>query len=242
MILKKIYDENTKTQRVWYDSSMIAYTEMVEDEFENKGDLYVTFKNGSTYVYKDVSLSDYVLFVGGGTDASQGKALNKIIKSKYEFEKGAEKNVTELFEEMERLSLLEMEANDVSNTYCIFGEDDYTDIELEINYWPIINKLISDDVKFLICGESIFDLKVQDYLFDVIGLDSKSVIIYHQGESANFINTSAIEFVNGYDDEEKMFDDMILKSADSIAFVRTANDINKTSRNILKRNLLTTIG
>ena len=45
MILKKIYDEKTKTQKVWYDSTMIVYTEMVENECENKGDLYVTFKN-----------------------------------------------------------------------------------------------------------------------------------------------------------------------------------------------------
>ena len=35
----KVYNEEERTQKVWYDSSMIAYTELVEDEFENKGDL-----------------------------------------------------------------------------------------------------------------------------------------------------------------------------------------------------------
>ena len=35
MIIKKVYDENSHTQRVWYNSTMIAYTEMVEDENEN---------------------------------------------------------------------------------------------------------------------------------------------------------------------------------------------------------------
>ena len=102
MILKKIYDEKTKTQKVWYDSTMIVYTEMVEDECENKGDLYVTFKNGSTYVYRDVAFEDYILFIAGGTDASQGKTLNKVIKSKYEFEKDEQKNVRGVRETVRR--------------------------------------------------------------------------------------------------------------------------------------------
>ena len=87
MILRKIYDEKTKTQKVWYDSTMLLYSEMVENELENSGNLYVTFKNGTTYVYKNVRFEDYVLFVAGGTDASQGKTLNKVIKNQYEYEK-----------------------------------------------------------------------------------------------------------------------------------------------------------
>ena len=87
MILEKCYNKETLTQSVWYDSSMIFFSEMVEDPNINKGDLFVTFKNGSVYKYKDVSFEDYIVFMNGGTDASQGKALNKIIKSKYEYEK-----------------------------------------------------------------------------------------------------------------------------------------------------------
>ena len=79
MILKKSYNNETATQSVWYDSSMIFYSEMVEDPDSNKGDLYITFKNGSVYKYKDVSYEDYIIFMNGGTDASQGKALNKTI-------------------------------------------------------------------------------------------------------------------------------------------------------------------
>ena len=45
MILKKIYLEEEKIQKVWYDSSMIVYSEMKENEFENIGDLTVTFKS-----------------------------------------------------------------------------------------------------------------------------------------------------------------------------------------------------
>ena len=85
MILKKKYLEEERKQQVWYDSSMISYSEMREDEFENKGELIIIFKNGTVYSYKDVSFEDYLVFIGGGTDASQGKTLNKVIKGKYPY-------------------------------------------------------------------------------------------------------------------------------------------------------------
>ena len=77
---------------------------MVESPTDNKGDLYVTFKTGATYLYKDVAFEDYVLFIGGGTDFSQGKTLNKIIKPKYQVEK-MEKGPTiqELNEQLETI-------------------------------------------------------------------------------------------------------------------------------------------
>ena len=93
MILKKKYIEDKKTQQVWYDSTMLSYSEMREDEFENKGELIIIFKNGTAYSYKDVSFEDYLIFLGGGTDASQGKTLNKIIKGKYEYEKITDFNI-----------------------------------------------------------------------------------------------------------------------------------------------------
>ena len=36
MLLYKYYDETKKEQEAWYDSSMIAYTRMTEDEFEKQ--------------------------------------------------------------------------------------------------------------------------------------------------------------------------------------------------------------
>ena len=48
MLIKKIYNEETKTEKAWFDSSMFFHTVMIEDPAENKGDLYVTFKNGAT--------------------------------------------------------------------------------------------------------------------------------------------------------------------------------------------------
>ena len=102
MILKKIYDEKTKTQKVWYDSSMIKYSEMVENENENSGNLFITFNNGTTYVYKNVRFEDYVLFISGGTDISQGKTLNKVIKGKYEYEKIGNADLNKINEELNK--------------------------------------------------------------------------------------------------------------------------------------------
>jgi hypothetical protein len=87
MLLTKFYDEAKKTEEAWFDSTMIIYTKMVEDPNENKGELYITYKGGATYVYHDVTFQDYVVFIGGGTDGSHGKTINKIIKGAYEFEK-----------------------------------------------------------------------------------------------------------------------------------------------------------
>ena len=50
MLLKKIYNTETKTEKAWYDSSMFYYTKAVEHDDTNTVDLYVTFKNGATYV------------------------------------------------------------------------------------------------------------------------------------------------------------------------------------------------
>lgn len=104
MLRYKYYDEREKTEHTWIDSSSIFYTKMVESPTDNKGDLYVTFKTGATYLYKDVAFEDYVLFIGGGTDFSQGKTLNKIIKPKYQVEK-MEKGPTiqELNEQLETI-------------------------------------------------------------------------------------------------------------------------------------------
>ena len=103
-ILGKIYDEQTKTDRVWYQSSNVFYSKFVENDNDNYGQLYVTFKNGATYHYKDVDMpTDYILFKNGGIDASQGKTLNKLIKGKYEFERVGDENITVLQEELDKL-------------------------------------------------------------------------------------------------------------------------------------------
>lgn len=110
MILVSKYDETEKTDVVFYESSNIYYSKAVEHKDDNFVDLYVTFKNGATYLYKDVDMvKDYVMFKHGGLDGSQGKALNKFIKPKYEFEKVDNANMELLKEEYMKLKYPEQE-------------------------------------------------------------------------------------------------------------------------------------
>lgn len=99
MILFRQFDEENKIDRVWYDSSNIVYSEC-DDKENSLKTLRVVFKNGATYQYKDVNVNDYVMFVHGGLDGSNGKALNKFIKPKCEFERIADTDVAELTNQM----------------------------------------------------------------------------------------------------------------------------------------------
>ena len=116
MIIKKYYDEKEKADEVWYDSSMIYYTKFVEDENENKGNLFVTFKNGTLYVYKSVAYGDYLVFKNGGTSASsQGKALNSIIKPMYEYENLGSQDMESLKRRLDEIVEMEKENEDLKS-------------------------------------------------------------------------------------------------------------------------------
>jgi len=83
----ELYTKNKKGEdvdKVWFQSSNVKYCECIDYDNQLKT-LIVVFNNGSQYKYKDVSVTQYLLFRDA---ASQGKALNEYIKSKgYEFEK-----------------------------------------------------------------------------------------------------------------------------------------------------------
>lgn len=241
MILKKVYNPEERVQKVWYDSSMIAYTEMIEDEFENKGDLHVTFKNGSTYIYKDVSLEDYILFIGGGTDASQGKTLNKVIKSKYEFEKGENKDVQKLFELMNALN--ELKENDKSQTFFISGHRDITETEFEINYIPKINEVLHnyDNPIFIMGDYQGVDIMAQNYLMDIVGIEPEKVFVYHMFETPRNCNSKIINKIGGFQSDDERDEAMTAASSFDIAFIRDNNVITGTGKNILRRYKLITI-
>ena len=83
MVTFRYYDKEKRVDHVWYESSNILYSEC-DDNKDDFKTLRITFKNGSTYQYKDVDVNDYVLFAAGGADASNGKAFYKYIK-KYDF-------------------------------------------------------------------------------------------------------------------------------------------------------------
>lgn len=240
MVLKKIYDEKTKTQKAWFDSTMIFYTEMVEYENENKGDLFVTFKNGTTYKYTGVSFEDYVLFIGGGTDASQGKTLNKVIKSKYEYEKIGDADLDKLREEMNRV---EEVVNDIQNTYFISGHRNITDAEFEINYEPAINWALHEnqEAKFVIGDCDGVDIMAQNYLMDTIMLDPSRVTVYHMFESPRNKHELITKTVGGFKSDEERDAAMTNASIKDIAFVRDITKISGTAQNILRRKKLQTL-
>lgn len=100
MIILRKYDKEKRLDRVWYQSSHIIYSECEDKENDFKT-LKIVFKGGKTYVYKGVDVNDYVMFVHGGIDGSNGKALNKFIIPKCECEKVADTDLTELQKELE---------------------------------------------------------------------------------------------------------------------------------------------
>lgn len=74
--LLSVYEDSI--DKAWYDSSNVKYSECIDNDNKPKT-LKVVFANGSQYQYDDVDVRDYLLF---REDTSQGKAINKYIKSK----------------------------------------------------------------------------------------------------------------------------------------------------------------
>lgn len=237
MLIKKHYDEKTRTERAWFDSSMFYHTRMVEDEFENKGNLYVTFKNGATYLYKDVRFEDYVLLIAGGTDASQGKTLNKLIKGKYEFERVEDLVIADLQADLEKLNEV---VNEKYNTYFISGHREITEQEFEINYKLAIDNAICEnpDCKFIIGDYWGCDLMAQEYLLDVLNIDPSRVTVYHMLDTPRYKNDKVVNFKGGYKSDEERDSAMTNDSFADIAFVRDWTKLSGTAQNILRRHRL----
>ena len=237
MLLKKIYNAETKTEKAWYDSSMFYYTKAVEHDDTNTVDLYVTFKNGATYVYKNVLLSDYVLLIGGGTDASQGKTLNKIIKPNYDFERVADESIQLLSEEYNRLIEKDSEK---WITYFISGHRDITNEEFEYAYAPRIENIIEENpsAKFVVGDYHGVDIMAQNYLIDVLQVNPDNITVYHMGDKPMNINPKITNTVGGFKTDEERDAAMTKNSFEDIAFVRDNTKLSGTAQNILRRNLI----
>lgn len=241
MVLKKVYDEKTRTQKVWYDSSMVYYTEMVESETENSGNLFVVFKNGQKYVYKDVRFEDYIVFINGGTDASIGKTLNKVIKNKYDCEKIGDADMDALRAEMEKEEEIE---DDVINTYFISGHRDITEEEFEINYKTAIDFALYENpnAKFVVGDYYGVDIMAQNYLLDMVGIEPDRVTVYHMFDEPRNKNEKVTKTKGGFTTDEERDAAMTNASSKDIAFVRDHTKISGTGSNILRRYLLKTFG
>lgn len=239
MVLKKIYDENTKTQKIWYDSSMIYYTEMVENDEENCGNLFVVFKNGQKYVYKDVRYEDYIVFINGGTDSSQGKTLNKVIKNKYDYEKVGEADMNALAEEFQKQ---EDDDFDVLHTYFISGHRNITEDEFEANYIPAIDFALYEDpnAKFVVGDYYGVDIMAQNYLLNTLEVSPDKVTVYHMYDTPRNKNEKVTRLKGGFTSDEERDAAMTNASSKDIAYVRDHTKISGTGSNILRRYLLKT--
>ena len=102
MIIHRDYDQEKRLDRVWYNSSNVFYSEC-EDVVDDYKILRVVFNNGATYEYRNVDVNDYVMFVRGGLDGSNGRALNKFIKPKCECERIEDLGKERLTEELNKL-------------------------------------------------------------------------------------------------------------------------------------------
>lgn len=111
---KKICIYENDVDKAWYDSSTVVYSEC-DDKENSLKTVKVVFKNGSTYLYKDVKVNDYLLF---RESASQGKAIHRIFNG-YEYEKIENSDVNLLLEEYDKLIERIKEEQNKKHTYVI---------------------------------------------------------------------------------------------------------------------------
>lgn len=100
--MKKFNIYKGNIDKTWYNSSNIVYSECIDRENEYKI-VRVTFNNGRTYEYSDVTVQDYLRF---RDSKSQGKALNSFIK-KYKYEELDGIDLESLNDELEKLMTID---------------------------------------------------------------------------------------------------------------------------------------
>lgn len=234
----KVYDEKTKTEKVWHSSSMLKYSEMVEDPDENYGDLTVVFNNGSTYKYKNVYLGDYVFMVSGGMDGSNGKAFNQLVKKRgYEYERIeplSQEYIDDGYVDYMKKQI------EIAITYFISGHRDITEDEFERNYKIALETVVNDvpDCRFVVGDYYGADIMAQNYLIDVLGVEPHRITVYHMLEAPRNINPKITNTVGGFKSDRERDAAMTLASSYDIAFVRDNTKISGTAENILRRHLL----
>lgn len=75
-----VYNKYVNSQdHTWYDSSNVVYSKCYDNDLSNKT-LKIVFKNGRSYLYKDVEINDYIQFKNA---QSNGQAVNTFIIKKY---------------------------------------------------------------------------------------------------------------------------------------------------------------
>ena len=239
MLVTSIYNTDTKTEKCWFKSSNVFYSEFREDEHKNEGDLYITFNNGSTYKYKKVQLTpDYLMFKHGGLEGSHGKALNTHIKPKYEFEKMEPKDIEFLTKEMNDV-IMKTKEESYNKTYFISGHRHITTEEF-VRYEIELKKILDSNpgALFVIGDYYGVDIMAQNYLVDVLEINPAQITVYHMFDTPRNINPKITNTVGGFTSDEERDAAMTQISKFDVAFVKDHTKLSGTAQNILRRALL----
>lgn len=109
--IKCVYENGI--DKVWYDSTNVIYSEC-DDVLNSLKTLKLTFKDGRTYVYKEVDVNDYLLF---RESQSQGKAFFRYIK-KYECERVDNSDLNKIKLELEKI----LDNENIDNKVILFNK------------------------------------------------------------------------------------------------------------------------
>lgn len=246
MITESKYYQAGKTDKVWYDSSNIVYSEF-KDDGNGKGQLFVTFKNGATYQYKDVDIAtDYILFKHGGTnpDKSNGKALNQFIKPKYECERVSDKDMPALIEELQKTKDFNAFLKDKQNIYFVYGESENLpsgrNPVLDI-YSPEIQSVceIHSDSKFILADDD-FGMSVLSNMLSILNIDAKRIRIYRADGLDQISDTTEDGIIvdGTFGTKQDMLEQMTRDSAHDIIHVTSLDSLTDSAKCILRRHLI----
>lgn len=237
MLITSTYNQDSKTEKCWFESSNIFYSEFVEDNDKNEGDLYITFNNGATYKYKNVQLTpDYVMFKHGGLEGSHGKALNAHIKPKYAFEKMEPKDINALLKERNEIQA-QNQKKDTSKTYFISGHRNITEDEFDVYKRKIQSVLeTTPDALFVVGDYYGVDIMSQNYLINDLQIAPERITVYHMFTTPRNANEQIVNFVGGFESDEDRDAAMTKDSSFDIAFIRDHTQLSGTAQNILRRS------
>lgn len=232
----KYYDKKTLTEKVWHNSSMLKYTEMVEDPNENYGDLTVVFNNGSTYRYKNVRFEDYVLMIGGGIDGSNGKTFNKVVKEKnYAYERIEPMSQEEIDRGYRELMQKYAVKQD---TYFISGPEDFTETEFESMVTQKLALTIDNDElsNYYIVDSEVFGRRVQGYLIEVLGVSPDKITVFKRRNEETHCAYPGVNINDEYDNDEEIDTNMTYWSSFDIVLLQDwENTLSRQAKNILRR-------
>lgn len=241
-VLRSEYDLETNVDKVWYESSNVIYSEFNEHSDDNFGELYVVFKGGKRYLYRNVSFLNYLNFKNAVlNDGSSGKALNEYIIKNYPGEKVEDVVINDLIETLNKPDPKE-------NTYFIHGDFEFDEFVFQGVYANTINYAldISSDCMFAVMFSDKYGMRSVKYMLDN-EVNPSRIIIYMKESDVTEISEdeSLCKLVKIKD--ERYDDDFIMsevrrRSFEDITYIpqeklEEIKRVSKSAYNILSRRM-----